>query len=146
MRPIKHCHCGNICEGSTDQCATHNALDRKAARLRMPEDSKPIAKVSENQGKLLQIYNRKRKVWIKGKKCAVFPNLLATQVHHMLGRVGYADEWARENNIPLLLDERFWLPTSDEGHDMITENSAWAWENGFSFKRVSDPIFHRQNT
>jgi hypothetical protein len=43
--------------------------------------------------------------------------------------------------MPYLLDERFWLPTSSEGHKKITENSAWAWEMGYSFKRVSDPIF-----
>src|SRR5687768_15372187 len=118
IRQIKHCACGNICEGTTDRCASCNALERKADRLKMKDDAKPINKISASHSRALTVYNSKRKIWIKGKRCAVFPDRPATQVHHMQGRVGYADEWARENNIPLLLDERFWLPVSDEGHKM----------------------------
>jgi hypothetical protein len=138
-------NCGNphVENKDTGLCATCGALERKAARLKMPADSEPIKRVSDNQSKLLAKYNAKRKSWIRGKKCAVFPSQNATQVHHMLGRVGYADEWARENDVPLLLDERFWLPVSDEGHKKITENPVWAWENQYSFKRITDPIFRK---
>ena len=72
-----------------------------------------------------------------------FKGLPATDIHHMQGREGYADEWARENEMPLLLDERFWLPVSREGHLKITADSKWASENGFTFLRVTDPVFRK---
>lgn len=32
IREIRHCWCGSIAEGGTDQCGTHNAEDRKNAK------------------------------------------------------------------------------------------------------------------
>lgn len=58
--------------------------------------------------------------------CAVFPWKRATQVHHKMGRIG-----------PLLLDQRYWLAVSDEGHKKIEANPAWARENNFSLDRLS---------
>lgn len=46
------------------------------------------------------------------------------------------DEWARENDVPALLDVRFWLPVCDEGHRYYTEHSAEAIEKGYSLKRT----------
>lgn len=34
-------------------------------------------------------------------------NNVANTIEHTRGRVGYADEWARENNITLYIDKRF---------------------------------------
>lgn len=137
--------CGNphVENFDTGLCASCGAKERKSGRLKIPDDPKSINKVSDNQAKLNAIYLKEVKKWVNGKMCAVFPRQKATQCHHMQGRVGYADEWARENEVPLLLDKRFWLPTSDEGHRKITENPLWAWENQFSFKRVGDKIFHK---
>lgn len=137
-------HPDRITEGRTEFCASCNRLNRKVDTLPMIEDKEPVKKVSENQGKLLAKYNARRKVWIRGKKCAVFKGLPATECHHMAGRIGYADEWAREKEIPLLLDERFWLPVSEQGHRKITDNPKWASENKFSFLRVTDPVFRKQ--
>lgn len=144
MIQIKDCRCGKRCRFGSDRCASCETLERKASRLRMPKDKEPVKKVSENQSKLLAKYNGKRKAWIRGKKCAVYKDLPAEDVHHMQGRTGYADEWARENDLPLLLDDRFWLPVSREAHKKITDDSKWAWENGYSFKRVTDPIFQKK--
>jgi hypothetical protein len=140
--------CGKRCRAGSKKCASCETLDRKASRLKMPDDQKPIAKVSDNQGKLLVRYQRKRKVFLRGKKCQCkFPHNCSTilTVHHMQGRVGYADEWARENEMPLLLDERFWLPACLDGHTYIEEHKKWACENGYSFLRVSDPVFRISN-
>lgn len=136
--------CKNPVENKdTGLCASCGHAERKLSRIKLQKDQKPIKQFSEKRSKLNSQYSAKAKRFIKGKKCAVFPERPATQVHHMMGRVGYADEWARENEIPLLLDERYWLPTSDEGHEKITNNSVWAWENQYSFKRVTDPIFRK---
>ena len=37
-------------------------------------------------------------------------NSRANTIEHTRGRVGYADDFARENGITLYLDERFWKP------------------------------------
>lgn len=41
---------------------------------------------------------------IKGSNCTS----KATTIEHSMGRKGYADDWARDNNISLYLDERYW--------------------------------------
>ena len=51
---------------------------------------------------------------------------------------------ARENEVPLLMDERFWLPVSREGHNKITDDSKWASDNGYTFLRVTDPVFRKK--
>jgi uncharacterized Zn finger protein (UPF0148 family) len=124
-------------------CASCGAAHRKAERMKAPEQGKPIEKASVNMKGKLGKYAGKKARWIKGKKCAVYPSQPATEIHHMMGRVGFADEWARENDMPLMLDERFWLPVSHEAHVKITNDSKWAWENQYSFKRVTDPIFRK---
>lgn len=74
--------------------------------------------------------------FLAGKRCAVFPDQKATQVHHMRGKgMGYFDDWARERGITKLMDERFWLAVSFDGHRKITDESAWAEQNGFTLKR-----------
>lgn len=59
-----------------------------------------------------------------------------TDVHHRAGRVGFADEWAIVNNIPLLLDTRFWIALSREAHQYVETHPEWAKENGYSLNRL----------
>jgi hypothetical protein len=135
-------HPDKLAEGRTTLCASCNRLERKAAAMKIPDDPEPIKKVSDNQSKLLARYNAKRKAWLRGKKCAVHPDCKEPLTcHHMHGRIGYADEYAREIDLPLLLDERFWLPVCIEAHNYIETHPKWAFENQYSFKRVTDPIF-----
>jgi hypothetical protein len=117
-------------------CATHAFEARKAERVKGKQPFKPkIKKVSDKMAKALAEYSKMKKEWIKGKRCAVFPEKWATDVHHKKGRVGYADWWARQNNIPLLIDIRFWLPVSREGHTKIENLKGWALEKGYSLPR-----------
>lgn len=69
------------------------------------------------------------------RSCRVYPGQRATDIHHKMGRQGYADEWARERGISLLVDTRFWLPVCREAHDQIEKNPAWAYEMGYSIQR-----------
>jgi len=57
-------------------------------------------------------------------------------IHHKMGRIGFADSWARINNVTLLLDTRFWLAVSRAGHQQIEENPSWAKEMGYSLSRI----------
>ena len=49
-------------------------------------------------------------------------NKPATTVEHRAGRVGYADDYARENGITLYLDERYWAPCCLH-HNLELENN-----------------------
>lgn len=65
-------------------------------------------------------YIKAKNRFLLNRMCAVFPKKKASQIHHMRGRLG-----------SLLLDERFWLPTSATGHRKIHDNPEWARSKGF---------------
>ncbi len=135
-------------EGTTDFCATHNHEMRKAARealkpkktYQLARSTKPIAPISPQMRKALYGYSEMKAEWIQGKRCAVFQELQAEDIHHMMGRIGYADKWARDNDIPLLIDQRFWLPVSRKGHFKIGEEPAWARDMKFCLPRIESLI------
>lgn len=86
-----------------------------------------INKVSAKKAKELAEYTVKRKKFLaENPRCAVYPKLMATDVHHKKGRVG-----------SLFLDETWWLPVSRIGHNFIGENPEWAYKMGFSLLRLS---------
>jgi len=118
-------------------------LKRKALTIKQKEKNslprKSVSKISSKRKAENPIYSERRKIFLEGKMCAVFPNLKATQVHHQAGRKGYVDQWAYDNGITAFLDERFWLPVSDEGHIKIESDTIWAKDKGFSIVR-SVPI------
>lgn len=130
--------CENVCEGTTCYCGTHNRLSRKMEAMAKKEvkKPKPIPRRSQSMVIIMEEYNRRRPAFLHKKKCAVYPALPATEIHHQKGREGYADDYARENDIPLILDERYWLPVSRKGHDKIGDNWQWAIDNGFSYERL----------
>lgn len=47
----------------------------------------------------------------------------ANTIDHIMGREGYADKWARDNGISLLLDERYWRPCCLQ-HNLELENNS----------------------
>lgn len=49
----------------------------------------------------------KNKYLLDNPDCIVCGLSGADSIHHRKGKVGYADEWARKNNISLLIDKRF---------------------------------------
>jgi hypothetical protein len=69
-----------------------------------------IPKVSEKRKALIPVYEKVRiEVLTEAKfKCFIDGcNNVANTCEHTMGRVGYADEWARENNITLYVDKRY---------------------------------------
>lgn len=50
-------------------------------------------------------------------------NKRADTIEHTMGRKGYADDWARENNISLFLDVRFWKPCCNDHNLELETNS-----------------------
>jgi hypothetical protein len=145
---IKDCSCGNRCEGRTDKCATCNRLERRASKVQASDNNSPINKRSEKTAKIESRYLTRLRTWKRGKKCAAtFPHDCSNEIqcHHMASRgTHFYDEYAEEREIPLTLDERFWMPLCPVAHDYVTEHSKWACENGYSFKRITDPVFRRK--
>ncbi len=98
----------------------------KPQKQRSKSKIKPI---SDKRAEQLKVYSEKRKEFLKkveNKFCAVFPHLLATEVHHKKGKIG-----------ELLNDTRYWLAVSRVGHIKIEEQPKWAYEKGFSLLRNS---------
>jgi hypothetical protein len=96
---------------------------------------KPINKVSAKRKDENKMYSPLRLQFLHFNKVCPITGGATEDVHHKMGRIGFADDFAREENIPLLLDERFWLAVSREGHRKIEENPEWAYEQGYSIKR-----------
>lgn len=129
--------CGRPVEGRTDQCASHNAEQRKAERQALTDlakamrkldkikfDKGPIKKTSNTMVEKLKEYSKLKKEFIKGKTCPEYPKLPVEDVHHMRGREG-----------SLLLDTRYWLAVSRKAHIKITNNPAWARSKGYNLKK-----------
>lgn len=134
---IFNCSCGRVAERN-GKCATCNFEMRKSLRSAERKASKKSVRIRPRSKKRAvedAEYSRERTSWLPGKKCAVYPHLDATEIHHMKGRRGYANAEKRQLGITLLLDKDFWLPVSNKGHGKITHNSKWAFRMGYSLIR-----------
>lgn len=127
---------GNPVENAdTQECASCGAARRKAER-RKSVIKTPIKKMSDKKRNEVDQYIPLRDAFLLRKWCKVHGKpCIPTQVHHMKGKVGFADDEAREKNIPLLIDIRFWIPVCQVAHDWITEHSSEAIEQGYSILR-----------
>ena len=94
--------------------------DWKGPRVREPKPKRRFMRHrSARKAKLDAFYNAEVAAWIPGRRCAVFPARAATQNHHKRGRLG-----------TLLIDKRFWIGVSMEGHVWIDANRAKAMKLG----------------
>lgn len=131
------CDCRPIENRDTGLCATCGAAIRKAER-RVIKEKKPINKVSDKRNVQLQDYAPLRDKYLfdhpdceyHGKGCA------SQVVHHAGGRVGFIDDYAREHNIPALVDVRYFRALCHPAHEWATENSREAIEAGISVLRT----------
>lgn len=113
-------------------CYQSYRQERKQSSAKTSKPRTPIRKISSKQSKLNREYSQVRKAFlIVNPKCRVFPTERATQVHHTMGRRGYADDYARENDISLTVDIRYFLAVSEKGHTWIHKNPRKAAENGW---------------
>lgn len=95
--------------------------------VKIKDIGKPIPKVSAKRKIENREYTIKRLQFLaqpENQKCPI-TGKQTTDVHHKKGRVG-----------TLLLDTRFWLAVSREGHKQIEENPEWAKENNYSLNRI----------
>ncbi len=88
---------------------------------------KPIKKVSEKRSVENLQYSADRIVFLgkpENKICFIEGcNRPATTIEHTAGRKGFYDDWARDNNISLFLDQRFWKPCCGPHNTELENNS-----------------------
>lgn len=89
---------------------------------------KRIRPVSEKRKAENIVYSELRRVFLNRPENKVCPvtGQPTTDVHHRKGRIG-----------KLLLDTKYWLAVSREGHKKIEENPEWAYKMGYSIKRLN---------
>lgn len=117
--------CCDCPEGSKPQyltakrCSFHYKIFRANVNAEKNKD-KPkkapskIARFSARRKKESPKYTKDRIQFLaqpENSKCFIEGcNNKADTVEHSMGRRGFADQWARDNNISLYLDVRFWRP------------------------------------
>lgn len=145
MITCKSCGSFKIENRTLELCGSCAALERKSMRVKVSDNNTAINKMSEKTSKVNARYLNRLKTWKRGKKCAAtFKHDCDSNItcHHMAGRGNhFYDEYATERELPLTLDERFWLPMCLNAHTVVTEDSKFACENGYSFLRITDPVF-----
>lgn len=96
---------------------------------------KAIRAVSAKRKKELAEYSRlKAEFLMQNVYCEVFPNLVATEVHHGMGREG---RW--------LLDTSHWHAVSRAGHEKIENEREWAAQQGYlKLRLTTDQLNHVQ--
>jgi len=128
IKPIKSCWCGAIAEGDTDQCATHNAEDRKAARQEKKfKTATKVKVVTEKRAGELREFAKLKKEYLEAYMCCEVEgcNERSVDVHHQKGREG-----------ELLLDINFFMAVCRWHHIEITEHSKEAIKKGYSKSRT----------
>lgn len=121
------------------RCSTHYWNYRASLKpVKIKNIGKPIPKVAKKRAVLDAKYMVLKSQFMGKKENQICPitNTQTVDVHHMKGKIGFADDWARINNIPLLIDVRFWKALSREGHSYVETHPNWAKENGYSLNRL----------
>lgn len=58
--------CINMCEGNTDFCGSHNAMQRKAARMKVKSKIQvPVKKITAEHARELQDYGVLRRIYLR---------------------------------------------------------------------------------
>lgn len=121
MPKPKTCECGK-------EFIQYNSLQKYCSYPCQMKYAKPkrINQVSKKRQEDNEIYKVIRQEFLSkeyNQKCFIEQcNKQATTIEHTRGRVGYADDWARENGITLFLDVRFWKPCCLE-HNLELERN-----------------------
>lgn len=93
--------------------------------LRQPKTCKRPRQVAVKRQAMLVIYRKLvRKFLVTFRRCNVYPEQQAVEVHHLRGRTG-----------SLLLDKRYWLAVSRAGHLWIHAHPEMARRYGWLCER-----------
>jgi len=120
MKQKTHKKC-SVCEKefklfrTTDRhCSMDCKKKESELNLKQKKIQKPINKVSKKQKILNSKYTVLRIQFLskpENQICFVDDcQSKATTIEHRMGRKGFADQWAMDENIPLIIDQRYFAP------------------------------------
>ena len=128
-KPKKCAHCGKLFTPkylTTEKYCSFDCSKANAVNTKKPQ--KPINKLSKKR-QVEELRYKVLRIEFLGKKenqiCPITKKK-TTDIHHKKGRIG-----------SLLLDTRYWVALSREGHKYVEENPEWAKENGYSLSRLT---------
>ena len=116
MASFKECTCklsGVVWKqyNSLQKCQCDECISKRVVKPNLKLKSLyKIPKVSEKRKALMPVYEKVRIEVLTEAKFVCFIEgckNIANTVEHSAGRKGFYDQWARDNNIPLLVDKRF---------------------------------------
>lgn len=107
-----------VCKESGKEWQQYNSLQKcPCCSHSKPTPEQPkkytIPKVSYKRKELNSEYEKIRIEILSEAKFVCFIDgcrNVANTIEHLAGRKGFYDDWARDNNIPLLIDKRFLKP------------------------------------
>lgn len=111
MFKCKECQKDFIKYKTTDKYCSFVCYNKnRKPNLQLKSLYKPIKQVSDKRKEFNKIYEVVRIEVLSEAKFKCFIDgctNVANTVEHLMKRKGFADEWAKENNIPLLIDKRY---------------------------------------
>lgn len=107
-----------VCKVSGKEWKQYSSLQKCPCCIHskpQPKETKKyfIPKKSDKRKELDKVYESLRIKILSEAKFVCFIEgcrNVANTLEHLAGRKGFYDQWARDNNIPLLVDERFLRP------------------------------------
>jgi len=112
-------------KANSNRCWRHKPK-KPLKRTAIKKKSSKINFYSKKRAKLEAQYSKIRKEFLsrdENQRCFIAGcNAPANSIEHRKGRKGFADEWARNNNIPLLIDTRYFAPCCNN-HNLELERN-----------------------
>lgn len=103
-----------------------NPFCSPACRIAVKGKPKGINKKSAKRKKEDDVYEELRLGFLKENTVCVIHGTYctkkATTIEHSAGRIGYYDQWARDNNIPLYIDVRFFKASCSNCNQELENN------------------------
>jgi len=106
-----------VCKSCGAEFKQYNSFTKCKCKVSAPKLQQKkkytIPKVSDKRKELNSVYEKVRIEILSEAKFVCFIEgckNVANTIEHLMGRKGFADQWARDNNIPLLIDKRFLQP------------------------------------
>ncbi len=118
-------------------CGKPTGLQPRArtSALKKPSKIKPVSDKRKEENKQYVLANQ---FWFNLYPTCQFKGCQSPtdSIHHKMGRIGYLDDWARDNGISLLIDIRKFMSTCADHHTYIEEHPEFAKKEGYSENRI----------
>lgn len=115
---------GKTCYYFTKKFGCIDCTNKYKPKKEVKKRAKAIKQVSSKRARQNQLYTVARRMFLEmNPKCAIYPHLDATEIHHK-----------KKRNGERLLDTTLWLAVSRQGHNYIHANPEESYSKGWLIK------------